>query len=152
MPRPLSSEREAEFLELSAFLRLYCTDVNGIAPDDPVHPSNVLDGFVVRYGKLRAFEGLKQAIGDKVEETQHLSQEKVSMLDQHCREHSVITLSQLRARYWSKYRAILKRGYIRNETEYYMIIGVLNDLASTATDSSRSMLQALVDAYEQQQV
>lgn len=148
MPSAMSSEREAEFSELSAFLRLYCTDVKGIAPDNRIHPSNVLEDLVARYGKSRAFEGLKQAIGDTIEETQHLPPEKVNLLDQHCKDHNVVTLSQLRARYWSKYRAILKRGRIRNETEYYLIVGVLSDMANSETESSRATLQALVDAYE----
>ncbi|MGH9807512.1 MAG: hypothetical protein ACRD9W_09680, partial [Terriglobia bacterium] len=57
---------------------------------------------------------------------------------------NVVTLSQLRARYWSKYKATLKLGHIRNKTEYYLIMGILNDLANSGTDSSRELLQALV--------
>jgi hypothetical protein len=151
MPRKMSEAREAEFAELGAFLNLYAIEVKGISPNDPIHPSNVLKGLVTRFGKSKALEGLRQVIGDVIEETQRLSTTKVAELDNLCRTRNVATLSHLRTRYWSKYASIVKRGAIRNDTEYYLVVGVLNDLSSPISDTQRSTLRKFANSYEQGQ-
>src|SRR5438132_11054199 len=112
----MSRVREAEFSELRAFLHIYMTDVKGIPAQDPVHPSNVLEGVVDRFGRSRALEGLKQAIGDTIEQTQCLRPAQVAEMDRYFRDRGVVTLSQLRVRYWSKYASIVKHGRIRDDT------------------------------------
>ena len=148
MSRKMSGVREAEFSELRAFLHIYMTNVKGIPAEDPVHPSNVLEDLVDRFGRSKALEGLKQAIRDTIEETQRLSPAQLVEMDRYFRDRGVVTLSQLRARYWSKYASILKHGRIRDDTEYYLIVGVLVDSSSPTTDSDRDKLQNLVDEYE----
>ncbi len=148
MSRKMSAVREGEFSELREFLRTYMTDIKGVAAGDPIHPNNVLEDVVNRFGRSKAFDGLKQAIGDAIDETQRLSPAEVAKMDRYFRDRGVVTLSQLRARYWSKYASILKRGHIRDDTEYYLIVGVLADLSGPTTDLGRIKLQNLVGAYE----
>jgi hypothetical protein len=42
----------------------------------------------------------------------------------------------------------LKNGRIKNETEYYLVNGVLVDNANSIADEERVQLQRLVDEFE----
>jgi hypothetical protein len=149
VPRPMSPQRQAEFDELERFLTHFVTGVKGLDPAAPVHPSNVLREIVVRFGKSKALEGLRQAIGDCIEMTSDRSVEWIREFDRECDSLGLVTLTQLRVRYWSRYKTILKRGRIMNETEYYLIAGIANDLTIEVPSSERSMLEELMHQFEQ---
>lgn len=149
MAKQMSERNEQEFAELKAFLHFYSTQVRGIAEDNPVHPTLALEKIVAAYGKSKALAGLRQAINDTIEETQHYPQASVSALDRACTETGLVTLSELRRRYWSKYKSILTKQRIRNETEYYLVVGVLSDMATQLSATERQLLQQLVVTYEQ---
>ena len=71
MPRRMLDANEREFAELAGFLRFFSTHVLGINEDDPVHPSNALECGVSLFGKSKALAGLRQAIHDDIEMSQH---------------------------------------------------------------------------------
>ena len=148
MPRQMSEKNEWEFAELKAFLHFYNTHVRGISEDNPIHPSLVLEQIITKFGRSKALSGLRQAINDTIEETQRYNSNQVAALDQSCTENGVITLSDLRRRYWRKYKTIVEKRRIRNDTEYYLVVGILSDLSSTANKEERQLLQEFVDAYE----
>ena len=148
MPRKMSPEREAEFKELSLFLEFFSTNVSGIDRTDPVHPSNCLVEIASLFGKSKALQGLKQAINDKLEETSIWDSDSVSRLDKKLREKGIISLSTLRTRYWSKYTSILKRGRIKNETEYHLIKGLECEFDNGITQEERDLLTELLMNYE----
>lgn len=149
MPRHMSPEREQEYAELHAFLDFYSTHVSGIDPASLIHPTNVGRRIVTELGRSKALEGLKQAVNDTVEELSGQPIEYIQRLDAALREKGIITFSEILRRYASSYRRILKRGKIKNETEYYLIAGVLADLSSLATHEERVLLDNLVAQYEQ---
>lgn len=148
MPRRIPPEREREYAQLRAFLDFYSTNVSGIDPADPSHPTNVGERIVAAYGKSKALDGLKQAVNDTVEELVDQPREYVEKLDASLREAGLLTFSEIRRRYASSYKRILKRGSIKDDTEYYLISGVLADFTTSADDNERAILGRLVSEYE----
>ncbi len=147
--RKMSPEREQEFDELSKFLEYYCTEYERIDRNDDIHPSNVLVKIVEKYGRSQALQGLKQAIHDTIEDSLDFKPEKLKSMDQDLFEKGIISISALRLRYWKKYKKIIEHHNIKNETEYYLIVGVLNDLSIPIKAQERKVLTELVGSYEQ---
>lgn len=148
MPRRMSEAREKEFEELSSFLEFYSTKVTGIDREDRIHPSNVLVKIIDKFGKSKALEGLKQAINDTIEDSLELTSSQVSEIDVELSKEKLVTLSELRVRYFKKYRKIVERKVIRNETEYYLISAIVSDLSSSISNEERESLNELVCSYE----
>jgi len=148
MPRLLSPERESEFQELSGYIDFLSTHVFGLNPLDPIHPSNALNDIVKQYGKSRALQGLRQAVNDTVEQLSDKPAEYISELDAKLRAQKLVTVSEVRRRYSSAYKRILRRGHIRGETEYYLVAGIVADCSAEVEPSERSQLEQLVAAYE----
>jgi hypothetical protein len=148
MPRAISLEREREYQELSAFVDFYYTNVKGMDAANSAHPTNVLKQIVQQFGKSKALEGLRQATNDTLEELTDRPSAVISTLDSSLRSLNIVTISELRRRYASSYKRIVKRGVIRTETEYHLINGIVVDLTSAVMDTERSELQRLLEAYE----
>ena len=102
---------------------------------------------MAEYGRSKALDGLKQAVNDTVEELSDKPLEYVQRLDAQLRKHGILTFSEIRRRYASSYRRILKRGKIKTETEYYLVAGVLADSSSLVTDGERAFLERMVNGY-----
>ena len=148
MPRKMSPEKEKEFEELSLFLEYYSTIILGIDRGDDIHPSNALVEIVENFGKSKALQGLKQAINDTIEDTSRLDIESVRRLDAELLSRGILSLSELRKRYWSKYRRIIKRGSLKSETEYYLVNGLLCDLSADISSNEREFLNNLLVEFE----
>jgi hypothetical protein len=148
MQRQMSPEREREYAELYAYIDFYSTQVAGIDPTNPIHPTNVCKRILAEYGRSKALAGLKQAVNDTVEELRDQAAEYVQRLDAALRAQGIVTFSEVRRRYASSYKRILKRGRIQGETEYYLIAGVLADISSLASKEERALLDRLVAQYE----
>jgi hypothetical protein len=146
----MSPERESEFDALLAYISFFATNVLRIGPDDDIHPGRTIERMVSTYGKSKALAGLRQAVNDTVEETSNWSAEARTILDAMLRNAGIMTLSEIARRYAARYKRILKRGTIKNETEYYLINGVLTDQGSAMPDEERRRLQDLVDDYDPQ--
>jgi hypothetical protein len=143
----MSSEREREFVELSGYMDYVATHVMQVDPASPVHPTNVLKGIVEGYGRSKALEGLRQAVNDTVQmlDGKH---GVARALDEALRGNGLLGFYEVVRRYGSAYRKILKRGRIRNETEYYVVHGALVDHANELTDDERAVIAKLVENFE----
>ena len=93
----------------------------------------------------RARQGLRMAIGDIVEMTENYSQQQIATIDRALTAGGLPTLSEVRARFWSKIAAILKRGAVRNETDYHALRNVID----TMTGDDNAAAWRLLAAYEQ---
>ena len=144
----MSARNEQEFAELSAYVSLFATLVWGIPASSSSHPSHHMAVIPGKVSKSQRLSGLRQAANDTIEATQDLSPDKVAEIDAAFKDHHALTLTEARRRYWSKYKAVIKRGRIRNDTEYYLVVGVVTDMASAATEPERRALQDLVSAFE----
>lgn len=142
-------EREREYNELLGYVGFFATAVWQISLISEVHPANVSKGIVQQFGKSKAFVGLRQAANDTVEATSHWNSEAKAAIDEACRAAGVISLSEVTRRYSASYKRILKRGFIKNETEYYVVNAILVDQGSAIMHDERSCLQRLADAFEQ---
>jgi hypothetical protein len=149
LARQMSAEKEVEFIELSKFLEYYSTVYTKIERSSDMHPSNVLVTIIEKCGRSKALQGLRQAINDTIEVTRHLSPAKTAEMDEALASRGIVTLSKLRKRYWSKYKKIVLRKAISNETEYYLIVGLLSDMSINFDIGERENLSKMVDAFEE---
>lgn len=152
MKRSMSPEREAEFSELLAFFSFSAPVVfqvtSQVSANFEHDISREIDRIIATYGKSKALVGLRQAVNDIVEQTCDWPVGARAYLDDALNAAGIITLSEVSRRYAARYKRILKRGTIRNDTEYYLINGIVVDRASGISDGERAHLQELVDAYE----
>ncbi|MGM8227026.1 hypothetical protein ACSV5M_10610 [Cellvibrio sp. ARAG 10.3] len=148
MSKPMSPEREREYNELHAYIDFYSTHVREIDPNSQAHPTNVCKRIVKEHGRSIALEGLRQAVNDTVEDLMHQPIEYIQRLDAALHQHGLVTFSEIRRRYSSSYKKILKRGNIKNETEYYIIAGILADLESSVGEEERVLIEQLAMQYE----
>lgn len=145
----MTPERESEYNELLGYLALFATIVWQIDPASDVHPTNVINGLVQQVGKSKALVGLRQAANDTVEDAVNWNSEARAIFDKACREAGVVTLSEIIRRHSAAYKRIVKRGFIKNETEYHIVIGILVDQGSAISDDDRAILQRLIEAFDQ---
>jgi hypothetical protein len=149
--RRMSEARLKEYEELKAFFILWEREV--ISPMFPPElRRDVAASFATRENQgvsAEHFEGLKQAINDIIEETSDMPSESVKRIDAALASAGHITLSRLRMRYRSKYAAVLKRGRIRNDTEFYLLAGIAADMSLELFDDERQTVNRLLAEYEQ---
>ncbi|WP_130618474.1 hypothetical protein [Dyella amyloliquefaciens] len=148
MARKMSLEREREFDELRAYLGFYATCMLGIDPASATHPINELARIVEDFGRSRALEGLRQAANDTIEDAARFSPAEMEAIDGKFRSAGVVTVSEIRRRYSKSLRRIVERGIIRNETEYYLVNGVIVDQSNGTSGGEREVLQRLLDTCE----
>lgn len=91
-----------------------------IGADDPIHPVAVLDELAER-SSASARKGLRMAINDLVEELADASPNEIEQLDAELIAANGATVGEIRAQFSKRLRAILKRGIIRDEQEYYLV-------------------------------
>ena len=144
----MSAEREREYADLGAFLDMYATHFRKIDPADPRHPTNAGTRIAAAVGKSKALVGLRQAINDTREDLQVLTPEQVSKLDSLLIDAGIVTLSELRRRYSRQYKAILRRGKIRNDTEYYLVKGISDECADLLNEAEIDQLRSMLLAFE----
>lgn len=145
----MTPERESEYNELLGYVGLFATAVWQIDSASAVHPANVINGIVQQFGKSKALIGLRQAANDTVEETSHWNSEARAVVDEAFRAAGVVTLSEITRRYSASYKRIVKRGFIKNETEFHVINAILIDQGTAISNHERTCLQTLTEAFEQ---
>ena len=149
MARQVSPATEREYARLNAFLDLYATHVMKIDPADPAHPTNTGQRIVAAVGKSKALVGLRQAVNDCLEGMHDLGNAQNAQLDAMLRQSGVVTLTELLRTHSRRYQAILKRGRVRNETEYYMVKAVLDDGIAGLAEAEKVRLGSMLLAFEQ---
>jgi hypothetical protein len=148
MPRLMSETREREYGELFGYLDFYATHVMGIDPADPVHPANVGRGIAEQFGKSKVLDGLRQAVNETVEALIDQTPARIAQLDASLSKLGLLTHSEVRRRYASSYKRLLKRGRIATETEFYLVAGILADTGSQVTVEERARLELLCATFE----
>jgi hypothetical protein len=139
---------DSEYAAMKAFLAFYVEryhlNLETLPPEKwPIASLEALE----KKGMKTALKGLRQAINDCVERSFHFDQAEVERLDSDLRRRGIITLSELRRRYSKNYAKIIKRGQIKNETEYYLVRNVLFD-PTEKTPDERKLLEKLISDYE----
>ncbi len=95
---------------------VWCEDLSA---HPEIHPVNLLDEMAKRT-PARARTGLGMAIGDIMEDSEGWEPEKVAALDRKLQDQDLPTFSTMRLEFGKRIAAIVRRGRIRNEAEYYL--------------------------------
>jgi hypothetical protein len=132
-----------DYAPLKAFFAWATEHLLGIpaSPSSDQHPVAVLSEFEVR-SPARARDGLAMAIGDIIEMSENFSAGQVAAIDAALAAEGIITLSDLRARFWSRVRRLLERGAIRGERDYYALRNVVEALPEEEQSRAWQMLAA----------
>jgi hypothetical protein len=137
---------DSEYDELRKFFSFYSSrylPIDKLPPE--LRPMARLEVLEKRSRRM-AREGLRQAINDVIEESRHLDPTVVRTMDVELAAQGLITLSELRRRFSREYARILRRKSISNETEYYLIRGVVDALVSEIPE--RELLYIMIKDYE----
>jgi hypothetical protein len=142
----MQNQTEIEYDELKDFLSYFTERYFNLAtlPSEarPIACLEVLE----RKSRKMAFSGLLQAIHDCVEMSLRFDHAEVAKLDSELRSRSIVTLSEVRRRYSRRCAAVMKRGRIKNEMEYYLIRNVIDDPTPKAAEERR-LLEEMVSDY-----
>lgn len=98
----LPEHKEREFQELASYIGFFSTAVWGIPEESPLHPRHFSTPVPGKVSKSRLLAGLRQAALDTLEATDNYPPERIMAIDQECRKHQVLTLSEVRERYGRK--------------------------------------------------
>ncbi|MGK9164937.1 hypothetical protein KXR53_01495 [Inquilinus limosus] len=116
-----------------------------INPDAPDHPLKVLARFEAT-APSKARKGLDMAINDCVEMAEGFRPDQMRAADEELAGMGLPTLSALRLKRNRHLKAVLKRGSIRTEVEYY----ALKDMADSAIhEDERAQLWRLLEEFEE---
>ncbi len=142
----MSEKSESDYQKMKEFLSFYAERyLNNPNLPPEKRPTAVLEALEKKSEKS-AVTGLRQAINDCVEMSFRLNKTEFEKLDAELRDRGFITLSELRRRYSKRYAKIIKRGQIKNETEYYLIRNVFDD-PNPKTPEERALLDKMILDY-----
>ena len=151
MAKSVSAEKQREFDELKRFYthwETHLTSCRVFALDHPYNPLNILAGFERDLGISRSLPGLKQAVNDILESCEDYTPDSIAKADASLAGVGAPTLSQLWQRCSRQYKAIVRRGKLRNDTEFYLVSSILEDTASGVSAQEREVLGHIVASYE----
>jgi len=106
-------------------------------------PDAIIDAFEQKSMAI-AREGVRQGIGDIIEETRDLSAKDIAPIDAALSAQGLPTLSQVRLQFWGKIAGILERQSVRTETEYY----ALRNGVECMPDAEQSKAWSLLGEFE----
>jgi hypothetical protein len=99
--------------------------------------------------KSQAFSGLKQAIQDTLHDMYEVSIAELKEIDELLKKERLPPLSEVRNTLWNEIPKIMKRGKIKNDTEFYLIKEKAIDLGSKDfSERERESLNRLIEEYE----
>jgi hypothetical protein len=144
----MTEANNREYEELKRFLEVWRSHVyRGVLPED-VLAGNVIAAYEKRTGRPVPMTGMRQALGDALEDAQDFGPDQIAHLDEVLRKAGAPTLTQLLLRQARTFKAILRRGKIRSDTEFYLVSAALGDTANGFDDAQIAALNGLVAAYE----
>ena len=137
-----------EFEKLKLFFRLY---VKWFIPDEQrLHGFDFrLDEFLANLPFSKAKNGLQMAVNDIIEMSCDWPLERVIEADDRFLEAGSYSLSEVRKKYSTKYKKIMKKGFLASDVELYFLKGIL-DAGNIDLDlSERERLEEMIRAFEE---
>ena len=98
---------------------------------------------IERHSMAQARKSVEMMIGDIIEETECLNGKQLAAYDQALRDRGLPTLSEVRGQFGRRIRAIMKRGLIRNDDDYY----ALRNVADALPNDDRERAWVMLDGY-----
>jgi hypothetical protein len=136
MPRKPNPERVAEYEALCKFALVvseFMEELSTEVPSKRIAYAALLRDALVKSADRplsQRLTGIRMAVHDDLEWTRGLEPDEVKALDARLTAQGCETLTSARSRVWQTIPKILKRGRIRNEEEFYLLIEQLNDVDS----------------------
>ena len=143
-----SSSADRESAELLAFLGFYLENIKASGLGGRASFLKAFDEISKAHGKSKALQGLRQAANDVLQDLGDIEPDLLSTIDLAARSAGVVTLSEIRRRYSRTYKSILRRGSLRNETEYFLVKGVVDDSLHGGGEAELDRLQSMLSAFE----
>lgn len=141
--RPMTLEGRELMEFLGFFFDQYMAEGKPVPPE--VHPLKFVREMAER-APTRALLGLKMAVADCIECSTHWHADQVKQADTALRDAGIVTLSEMRRRYWKLFSAIIERGRILSDQEYHLVKGVTSD--GTVPPEQSALLDQLMNDYE----
>jgi hypothetical protein len=119
-----------------------------------MHPPEAEAGYREALAKIKGKErsgiasGVKQGVNDLLHMADMWPLEQYEAVETALSAKGLLSLEKMQAALSRKHIAILKRGVIRNEEEYYIVAEMLSDMSSDLTDNQRDQLGAMTVKYE----
>lgn len=144
------STPDEDYQELKRFFVHWWTHLapDGSDVNHPGSPVRSLEWIEAAHGRSRALTGLKQAVNDILEWVPDLTPEERAKADASLAAAGSPTLSAMWQRRSASYRALLRRGKIRNDVEFHLVSSVLADTVATLSDHERDVLGSMASSYE----
>jgi hypothetical protein len=140
---------ELDYTKMRAFFSFYVerfySKLDSLPPEH--WPLAVLEASEKQSPK-KASQGLRQAVNDCLEMSLRFDHAEVEKLDTELHERGIVTLSEMRRLYSKGYAKIVKRGRIRNDTEYHHISNLLHDPTEKPLEELE-LLEKLISDYEE---
>ena len=99
--------------------------------------------------RRRQLSGYKQAVNDVLSQSRYFTVAQRVAIDRRLAQRSLPNLRRLEMSLRRKHTAILKRGRIRNDEEYYIVQEILADVSFDVTDAERAALSGMAVQFEQ---
>ena len=151
MTRPSKDATEDAELRVFALALAEFIDRRHPQPGGLSLAQGLADGFSrpEKFSPSRQRQSVKMAVADMLEMTRDLSAEVLREAEAWLAGKRVPSLSQTRERIWQRVPKILKRGYIRDDAEYYLLSERLNDVGPTGLNGAdREQAGQIVAAHE----
>jgi hypothetical protein len=140
---------DGEYDELKAFLSFYSEHYMSLEILQPeMRPIACLEA-IEKKSRTMARAGLRQAINDIIESVRPFGEKQIAQIDSELSARKLVTLSELRRRYSTDFARVVKRGKIGNETEYYLVRGIVVDEGTKVTSEERDALSEMMLQFEE---
>ena len=92
--------------------------------------------------------GLRQGINDTLVGARHSREVDIVRTDRALTEKGLPTIRKMAAALGKKHPRILKRGFIKDDEEFYIVAEILSDVDFDISDADRAKLGKISYAYE----
>ncbi|WP_440224861.1 hypothetical protein ACQQ2N_06380 [Dokdonella sp. MW10] len=151
MPRRPSDEKIARYEALKRFFVHWVMHVSPSPFHDaahPHHPVNMLAMIERKASFSQALSGLRQAVNDSLEAAEDWTADRIRAADASLAGVGAPTLTELLVSRSKTTRAILRRGHLRSEAEYYLVSAVVADMNSSRPADELERMGEMLSAFE----
>lgn len=102
-----------------------------------------------RSGVAAARKALELAVNECVEMSLNWPPERVSAADLELRTHGAPTLTEVRLFHSRRYQAILRRGKVTSDQDYYLLKGIRDGAANRIDEPTSARIDRILSAFEE---
>lgn len=136
---------QLEYQALKAFLEFYFMNYVTTSLPAELTPLGRLQ-FLEKKSRRAAQKGLLMAVGDVIEGLSFSPKERILEIEKDLKENKLMSLADLRLRFDKRISKLIKRGSIRNESEYYLASSILG--GCDLFDDRATILQKMILEFE----